>query len=145
MDVAEEQKYALIHPARKAGDTPYENYCPKAQIDVVVSTNGQETSFTCFPDSTDCSSSACVGNFDPILNENIEEVELSLCVDVNDANTGAIWEINISKVNSIYSIMIISESFIPRQMSQARYREFLWMVLVKDFNLLKPFQNSTSS
>ena len=98
VDVTDEQKYALIHPARKAGDSPYENYCPKAQINVVVSTNDQEAAFTCFPDSTDCSSSACVGNFESILNENIEGVEISLCVDENDANTGSIWEINISKV-----------------------------------------------
>ena len=98
LPVNEEQKFAIIHPARKAGD-PWENYCPKGRVDVQVTNNDQQTTFSCFPDPDDCRSNACVGSFESIITEGLSEIELSLCVNAKEVNTASIWEINISKVD----------------------------------------------
>ena len=96
--VTSNQQYFLIHPARKAGD-PYENYCPKAQVEVEVSTSENLTTFSCFTDPDDCASSACLGTFQSLLAEDISEVQLSLFTREGDVNTASIWEINISEVS----------------------------------------------
>ena len=96
--VEEDQKYAMIHPGRKAGDM-YENYCPKARVEVEIYSNDLQTTFSCFPDPDDCYSSACVGSFESILTPDIKSVELRLCTQENDVNTASIWEINISQSN----------------------------------------------
>ena len=88
----------MIHPARKAGD-PYETYCPKAKVEVEVSTNDNQTLFYCFTDPDDCHSSACIGNFESVLAEETSEVQMSLCTQEEDTNTASIWEINISEVS----------------------------------------------
>ena len=92
-----DQKFAIIHPARKAGE-PYEDFCPKAVVDVELSANGLQTQFSCFPDPDNCKSTACVGNYESVMSEDVAEVQLSLCVADTDPNTAAIWEINISEV-----------------------------------------------
>ena len=97
LPVEVDQKFAIIHPARKAGE-PYEDYCPKAAVDVEITANGLQTQFSCFPDPDNCKSTACVGNFESVMSEDVTEVQLSLCVADTDPNTAAIWEINISEV-----------------------------------------------
>ena len=96
-----DQKFAIIHPARKAGE-PYEDFCPKAVVDVELSANGLQTQFSCFPDPDNCKSTACVGNYESVMSEDVAEVQLSLCVADTDPNTAAIWEINISEVRWKY-------------------------------------------
>ena len=98
LPVTSNQKYLMIHPARKAGD-PYENYCPKAKVEVEVSTNDNQTMFYCFTEPDDCHSSACIGNFESVLAEETSEVQMSLCTQEEDTNTASIWEINISEVS----------------------------------------------
>ena len=98
LPVTSNQKYLMIHPARKAGD-PYENYCPKAKVGVEVSTNDNQTLFYCFTEPDDCHSSACIGNFESVLAEETSEVQMSLCTQEEDTNTASIWEINISEVS----------------------------------------------
>ena len=98
LPVTSNQKYLMIHPARKAGD-PYETYCPKAKVEVEVSTNDNQTMFNCFTEPDDCHSSACIGNFESVLAEETSEVQMSLCTQEEDTNTASIWEINISEVS----------------------------------------------
>ena len=98
LPVFEEQRFAIIHPARKAGEY-YDDYCPKGEINIHISNNEQLTNFTCFPDPDDCRSNACVGDFESIITEGLTEVELSICVNEEEVNTAAIWELNISKVS----------------------------------------------
>ena len=98
LPVETDQQFAIIHPARKDVGGPYENYCPKAKVDVGVEANGLEASFSCFLDSASCESLACVGSFENVLSEDVSEIKMSLCVADSDPNTAAIWEIDISKV-----------------------------------------------
>ena len=92
-----DQRFAMIHPARKAG-VPWESYCPKGSMEVEVAAGDQKYLFRCFPDPEDCGSSACIGDFLSLLTENVTEVDLSLCVPETEVNTAAIWEINMSEV-----------------------------------------------
>ena len=98
LPVEEDQRFAIIHPARKAADGPYESYAPKARVDVGVEANGLKAEFVCFPEPDSSDSTSCVGSFEPVLSRNVTEVQMVLCVNESDPNTGAIWEIDISKV-----------------------------------------------
>ena len=99
LPVETDQQFAIIHPARKDVGGPYENYCPKAKVDVTVEANGLKANFNCFLEADSCSSSSCAGSFASVLSEDVAEVQLSLCVADTDPNTAAIWEIDISKVS----------------------------------------------
>ena len=96
--VKTDQQFAIIHPARKAADGPFESYAPKARVDVQVKANGLETEFVCFPEADSPDSTSCVESFVPVLSKNVTEVQMVLCVNESDPNTAAIWEIDISKV-----------------------------------------------
>ena len=96
--VEKDQQFAIIHPARKAADGPFESYAPKARVDVQVKANGLETEFVCFPEANSTDSTSCVGSFVPVLSKNVTLVQMVLCVNESDPNTAAIWEIDISKV-----------------------------------------------
>jgi len=105
VDVEDDQIFALIHPGRKEVEGQlYEYYCPKGRVEVEVTSNGQKANFSCFLDPEDCKSNACVGDFQSILEDDTEDVELSLCVPVDEVNTASIWEINVSKANESSSI-----------------------------------------
>ena len=96
------QKYVMIRPGRKSDP---EGYYPNAKVDVEVSTNSTQTTFSCFPDPEDCHYCACVGNFESVLTEDIAEVEMSLCTQ-EDANiTASLWEIDISEVGQGYCLL----------------------------------------
>ena len=99
--VKRDQKYVLMHPGRKPGDL-YENYCPKAKVEVEISSPDLQTEFTCFPDPDDCHSSACVGNFLSLLTEDISEVQVTLRTEEQEVNTASIWELNISEVPRVF-------------------------------------------
>ena len=101
LPVETDQKFVIIHPARKAADGPFESYAPKARVDVQVKANGLETEFVCFPEADSPDSTSCVGSFVSVLSKNVTEVQIVqmvLCVNESDPNTAAIWEIDISKV-----------------------------------------------
>ena len=121
LPVKEEQTFTLIFPARKPSGGLYEDYCGKGRLNVVISSGSKETNFTCFDDPTSCDASACVGNFEPVLTEDFDEIQLSLCVPETDSNTASIWELNVSKVRykqpkiMIYKEFIISRGMIPVQ------------------------------
>ena len=101
VNVEEGQRFALIHPGRKEIEGElYEYYCPKGRVEVEASSNEQKTSFSCFLDPEDCKSNECVGDLQSILEDETEEVELSLCVPIEEVNTASIWEIDISKANN---------------------------------------------
>ena len=99
VNVEDDQKFALIHPGRKDVGELYEKYCPKGRVEVEVYQNDKKANFSCFVDPDDCKSSTCVGDFATVLEDETEEVELSLCVPEDEVNTASIWEINISKVS----------------------------------------------
>ena len=137
LPVETDQQFAIIHPARKDVGGPYENYCPKAKVDVTVEANGLKANFNCFLEADSCSSSSCAGSFASVLSEDVAEVQLSLCVADTDPNTAAIWEIDISKVRlTILNVFFITFPYIffIRQMNPVKFKEFLWMVLERDSN-----------
>ena len=98
MPVDEGQKFAIIHPARKDGGGSNEVYGPKATVDIGVKANEIQTNFFCFTEPNNMASTPCVGSFESVLGNNVTEVSLNLCVNENDNNTAALWEIDISKV-----------------------------------------------
>ena len=135
-----DQKFAIIHPARKDGD-PWPNYCPKASVNVTITASDLQEDFTCFHEADNCDSTACVGNFESVMSKmQVTEIQMSLCVAATDPNTAAIWEINISQVVNlqiISSCVLYCVSTYFRQMIPAKLKEFSWRVLKRDFSLLK--------
>ena len=132
LPVTTEQKYVMIRPARKSD--PEENYYPNAKVDVVVSTNGLQTNFSCFPDPEDCHYCACVGNFQSLLTEDISEVEMSLCTQEEANITASIWEIDITEVSHGYSLKIIILILFFSPMTPVRSRGSSWKGRGRDFN-----------
>ena len=98
LPVEADQKFAIILPARKDVGGPYEDYCPRARVDVGGEANGLRPEFVCFASADNCDATSCTGSFQSVINDEVTEIEMSLCVAESDPNTAAIWEILISKV-----------------------------------------------
>ena len=108
LPVDEGQKFAIIHPARKDGGGSNEVYGPKATVDIGVKANEIQTNFFCFTEPNNMASTPCVGSFESVLGNNVTEVSLNLCVNENDNNTAALWEIDISKVLQFMAVLSLS-------------------------------------